>query len=36
MDPKLKDQVVLQFAEDDVPATPISGKRKNSPEELVT
>jgi len=36
MDPKLKDQVVLQFAEDDVPAAPISGKRKNSPEELVT
>jgi len=36
MDPKLKDQVVLQFAEDDAPAAPISGKRKNSPEELVT
>ena len=36
MDPKLKDQVVLQFAEDDAPAVPISGKRKNSPEELVT
>jgi len=26
----------LQFAEDDAPAAPISGKRKNSPEELVT
>jgi ATP-dependent Clp protease ATP-binding subunit ClpA len=36
MDPKLKDQVVLQFAEDDAPTAPISGKRKNSPEELVT
>jgi len=36
MDPKLKDQVVLQFAEDDAPAAPISGKRKNNPEELVT
>ena len=29
-------QEAEEFAEDDAPAAPISGKRKNSPEELVT
>jgi len=36
MDPNHKDQVILEFADHDAPAEPAAGKRKSSPEELVT